>query len=436
MKKLFTGLMCASLAFVLAVAVGLLPARAADTGGAAGGCCADLEERVAELEATTVKKGNRKVSVTVSGFVSHQIMYWNDGTQSDAYIGDGGNMGSRFRFVGTAKITPTVTAGFLYEFGMANNAIGSMNQLNGGDDLGGALSVRQSTVWVEHQALGRLTIGHGSTATDDIVLIDLSGASAAMTADVALFNGGMFLRSGGTLLALTPTIGATWADVLNRRTSFDTARRNSIMWTSPDLVGFQIKAAMGEDDFWDVALRYSGEMAGFRFAAGIGYSVDSDAAGMTMPFGLGSVPAGIDVKVTELKGSGSVLHIASGIFVTGAYGMRETSSSVLSGVGVGISDADFWHVSAGISKNWFGVGRTVAYGEYHEAHGMLGLTIGPFQTDSAARMIGAGLVQHFDNAGMELFLAYKRFEADLETSVGGISFDRWDAIIAGARLTF
>jgi hypothetical protein len=37
-------------------------ARAADLGG---DCCADLEERVAELEATTVRKGNRKVSLTI-----------------------------------------------------------------------------------------------------------------------------------------------------------------------------------------------------------------------------------------------------------------------------------------------------------------------------------------------------------------------------------
>ncbi|MDX2204604.1 MAG: porin, partial [Hyphomicrobiaceae bacterium] len=35
-------------------------AKAADLGG---DCCADLEERVADLEATTVRKGNRKVSL-------------------------------------------------------------------------------------------------------------------------------------------------------------------------------------------------------------------------------------------------------------------------------------------------------------------------------------------------------------------------------------
>ena len=40
---------------------------AADLGG---DCCADLEERVAVLEATTARKGNRKVSLNISGWVN------------------------------------------------------------------------------------------------------------------------------------------------------------------------------------------------------------------------------------------------------------------------------------------------------------------------------------------------------------------------------
>ena len=43
------------------------PVKAADLGG---DCCADLEERVAELEATTVRKGNKKVSITLYGDVN------------------------------------------------------------------------------------------------------------------------------------------------------------------------------------------------------------------------------------------------------------------------------------------------------------------------------------------------------------------------------
>ena len=50
--------------------VAMPSAKAADLGG---DCCADLEERVAELEATTARKGNRKMSLTISGQVNRSI---------------------------------------------------------------------------------------------------------------------------------------------------------------------------------------------------------------------------------------------------------------------------------------------------------------------------------------------------------------------------
>ncbi|MEQ1712804.1 MAG: porin, partial [Hyphomicrobium sp.] len=86
-------------------------ASAADLGG---DCCADLEERVAELEATTARKGNRKVSLTVSGWVAEQVMYWDDGIESNTYVGGVGNtLSSHFQFTGSAKITSDVSAGFV-----------------------------------------------------------------------------------------------------------------------------------------------------------------------------------------------------------------------------------------------------------------------------------------------------------------------------------
>ncbi len=61
------------------------PARAADLGG---DCCADLEERVAELEATTVRKGNKKVSVTVYGKMNRAVLFWDDGAETNVYSVD------------------------------------------------------------------------------------------------------------------------------------------------------------------------------------------------------------------------------------------------------------------------------------------------------------------------------------------------------------
>ena len=65
------GLMKTASGIAIAAAAGLFAtsAMAADL-GIGGNCCADLEERVAELEATTARKGNRVVSLTVYGRVT------------------------------------------------------------------------------------------------------------------------------------------------------------------------------------------------------------------------------------------------------------------------------------------------------------------------------------------------------------------------------
>ncbi len=85
--------------------------NAADLGG---NCCADLEERVAELEATTARKGNRKVSLTISGWVAEQVTFWDDGVESNAYVGGiGTTLGTNVKFTGQAQIAPGWTAGYV-----------------------------------------------------------------------------------------------------------------------------------------------------------------------------------------------------------------------------------------------------------------------------------------------------------------------------------
>src|SRR6476646_12004704 len=139
------------------VAAGLLAgglsagsASAADLGG---NCCADLEERVAELEATTARKGNRRVSLTVSGHVNEAVMWFDDGHERNVYIGTNMIAQTRFRFVGQAKITPDVKAGYLLEIGTEAPSL-SNNNANQDDFSGGVLSIRHSAWWIEHRELG------------------------------------------------------------------------------------------------------------------------------------------------------------------------------------------------------------------------------------------------------------------------------------------
>jgi hypothetical protein len=59
----------------LSVLLATTGAQAADLGG---DCCADLEERIAELEATTARKGNRKYR-SPSPVMLRGDHHWDDG---------------------------------------------------------------------------------------------------------------------------------------------------------------------------------------------------------------------------------------------------------------------------------------------------------------------------------------------------------------------
>ena len=422
-------------------------AKAADLGG---NCCGDLEERVAELEATTARKGNRKVSLSISGYVSHSIMAWDDGGQKDIYIGDGGASSSRFRIKGDAKISADLTAGFLYEFGINNNALGTMNQGAGGDDLGGAVALRDSTVWLRHKSLGMVKIGHGSTATDNLILVDLSGASAAMTPDAALYNGGFGTRLSSLTINGTPIPAVsglltpiTWGQVINGGISFDTARRNHVLYETPTLAGFTVAAAVAENSFWDVGLKYAGEFSGIRVAFGVGRSVDKEVPA----FGLFGLTAR---EISEWKGSASVLHTQTGLFLNAAGGQREINWAVNLGGGHTLSAKDprFWHVTAGWSKNVFGMGSTILFAEYMRADDFVGYSLGGPSINgsvtSDTRMWGIGVVQSIDAAALDVFLTHKRYETDLNLSGtgggGSLTIDAqmydFSATVAGVRIQF
>src|SRR5678815_5508102 len=111
LSKSASGLALLAAAGVFVGGMAVPSAKAADLGG---NCCADLEERIAELEATTARKGNRKVSLTVSGWVGEQVMWWDDGAEQNTYVvGLGSTLASHVKFTGQETISPGWYAGYV-----------------------------------------------------------------------------------------------------------------------------------------------------------------------------------------------------------------------------------------------------------------------------------------------------------------------------------
>src|SRR5262245_17075807 len=174
---------------LIALGAGAPAAKAADLGG---DCCADLEERVAELEATTARKGNRKVSLTISGQVTTSVMAWDDGRTNDVYIVDntvpGGTL---FNLNGSAKISPALSAGFHIQIGLDKGS--RSHQVTATDDDGGqagdtTMVMTLANWYLDHKSLGRLTVGRINTATAGITGIDLGGTSVIANASIGYWQ--------------------------------------------------------------------------------------------------------------------------------------------------------------------------------------------------------------------------------------------------------
>jgi hypothetical protein len=429
--------------------VGIPSAKAADLGG---DCCADLEERVAELEATTARKGNRKVSLTISGQVTTAVMAWSDGNDthgSDAYIVDNTAAGGTFvSFSGDAKINPNLSAGFNITMAMCSGA--RSHHVNQTDDdastpggtcfngAGDSTFVTTLANWyLDSKSLGRVTVGRINTATAGISTIDLGGAGVIANASIGYWQRGMFLAVDDGL------VSGTWTSVLggNAVNGSGLSRANAISYSTPNFGGLSAAAAWGENDIWDVALRYAGEFSGVRLAAGVGYIHNSGGLNEVTP----DNGVAVGPQPNQWKGSASILHVATGLYLTGAYVNQDNDN--------GNPNTTLWYVQGGISKNWTGLGNTTLYGEYSRVHDGIVCGVGSAAciaatgsaadsvTGSEARVWGIGVVQAVDSAAMDLFLSYRQYSADFDSLPGGAFVGRTDyndfnVVMGGARIKF
>jgi hypothetical protein len=462
------------------IAAGLLaiasPAGAGGDTDLGGGCCADLDERVAELEASTARKGNRKVSLVISGQVNRSVLWYDDGHKSDALSVDNTLANTRLRFTGTARIRPTLTAGFHIEIDLnTGSRLHQVNQIDDdgasapltalGDGLGaGGDALPGMTVahwWIEHATYGKVTVGRLYTSSSAAGTMDLGGIGVLANAQPLVWGGGFLLRNGANALSTNDTWGSLscGADAgFGGPYSFDCgyhsmSRRDGVRYDTPTWHGFTASASWGENDFWDAALRYAQEHQDLRVAAALGYRFYRDREPDAVAFS-GGVPVGPlwDSERRMWIGSASILHTPTGLFLNGAYLQYQYRGSnpgeIINGTLLNRPDTTLWHLAGGIRNNWFGIGALALYAELGRVKdGVTGLAadtaftgLGATGTviDSEMRWWGLGVVQNIDSAYMEVYLGYRHYEASATTDgaqiTGGLK--DIDFVQAGARIQF
>ncbi len=409
---MFGGLTKTSSRIAIAAALGMTlggfamsstPVKAADLGG---DCCADLEERVAELEATTVRKGNKKVSLTVSGWVVKYADWWNDGVESNVFIGDKHTtLSSHVQFAGTATIAPGWSGGYTLSLEMrGGNAVGDDSQWNDNSTTGqgflglnifGNQSVLLSYMWIKSDKYGTVNWGELSQATDNVALLpDLSGT--IIESNAVLFDGSFFyLRPKGFPNNAQGLSAITWGNVTNcleagggLGADCNGYPLNGARYDSPTFGGFSLSGGFYEDHIFDIAAKYAQDWGNFKVSAAYGFTENTDEGCITINgntpavaattacgngsfLGGGGAPfQGFKRDVTLNQVGASVLHVPSGLFAYGLYQREENNGTSLTfnlpGFGAvnNQNGTDVWYVKAGIKRTWTPLGATVLFGEW------------------------------------------------------------------------
>ena len=399
-------------------------ASAADLGG---DCCADLEERVATLEATTARKGNRKVSLKIYGHVNQALLIWDDGEDSDAYIVDNDHSSTRIGFKGKAKINSDWSAGYKIEIQFESSSSSNVNATT--DDDSNSISLRKSSMYVKSKQLGKLTWGLDSVATDDVThdAFKYIGLANHARPDAHYIRGFQFRNADGTINATADVGRLCGAASSDNDACFDIgSRRNSIRYDTPTVGGFKLSAAWGEDDFYDVALRYAGEFGGVRIAASVGYAEwDPNNTG-------GNEESASDGE-QSIAGSVSIMHTPTGLFLNGSYRNTEVEYAGVAGD----VDSDSYYIQAGIQQRWNSLGKTTIYGEYANSEDGLLTSAdrsGTGITGSELERWGVGITQNIDAAAMQLYIVYQHHEAEID----GIGADLQDIdnVVIGGTIKF
>jgi Gram-negative porin len=387
-------------------AVTAVKANAADYGG---DCCADLEERVAELEATTVRHANRKISLTISGSVTEAMLFWDDGIESDFNVVLPDPAGAGFTFSGEGKVTSDVSVAFVMAINVrrGNPADGAETFI--ADDgqasalqsykEGQNISVDNQYVSLKSKSAGSVSLGYRNLSYKSFNdgAFDLGGSST-ITNFMSGSSGtaaGLSIRSSDGDFVTSGAVpnGVNWYDVIS---NVGGNKGMSIRYDSPSFAGFTISAAWGEDDTASAGLAYSGKFSETDFTAGIAYQTSNTPNEGPLD----------DERVTV---GASVYNAPSGLYLTGEYNVAygdatdadaDAFNAGLQGLG---RTPESYFVKLGWRKNVNGLGETNVWGSYINSKD---ITIAGVE----AQAFTVGVAQDLDAVGATMFLQYDNRE--------------------------
>jgi hypothetical protein len=312
------------------------------------------------------------------------------------------------------------------------------NSLNPPSGL--SLNTVLSYAWLKSDNWGTLNGGQLNQATDNVGLLpDLSGT--ILEENAVLFVGfGMFVRPSGARNATDLASDFLWRNVTNclggagAGADCNGYPANAFRYDSPIYRGFSMSTSYGEDDMWDIAVKYAADWNDFKISAAYGFSSITDEgcnAGPTIitpqggctgiPFlGGGGFPFQRFRREAEIHQAGiSAIHIPSGLWVYGYFQHENNNGTKFIGPASDANETDVWYIKAGIRRSWTPLGATVIWGDGGQYLDQFsGLCLSPAANPTCIASINTSPFDPSGNATLEL------------VNVTGSSVNRWGVGVA------
>ncbi len=360
-------------------------------------------------------------SWNISGWLNESATYYDDGVSSDVVnSGDNGTtLGSRITLSGSTPLAGTgLSAGFEVILeptslsGVAGNIGGVPVAGTGGDpltvagqsafensnDFGGRIGLLSNNIHVAG-AFGKLTFGTQSMPTDNIAV--LADPSLTLWSSISpVFRGNGFAITG-----LTGGATAAWGSFLQCLgvpglgigLDCNGIYRNGLRYDLPAFGPVSVAVGYANDDVFDVAVKYSGTVAGLTANVHGGYSYNAD----------GGTNVGATDGSDTFQIQAGLMDPNSGIFGAIAYQTEEADG----GPATAANDTDAWWLKVGIKKNWTGYGDTAIgfnYGQYNDQFGgMTGIT------GSEVQRWGLSVDQYF-SSNLIIYGLYRNLSLDVD----------------------
>lgn len=282
------------------------------------------------------------------------------------------------------------------------------------------LDDRFAEVWLGCDKWGRVTLGHGSMATDMTTQLTFSGLESVAGSDFAKWGSGMNFS-----LKNATAPGTSTQNVESAFLDYDGAGRQArVRYDSPEFAGFKLSGAVGNardvdarDRYvTDLALRYNNDnLSNFKLAAALG--------------GFKHSKGDSSKTFSGMSGSVAGMHVPSGANFTLAFGNQKPKEAVGT---PSMKKRKAWFLQLAKKHDFMRHGATNFGLDFSKSQKV---RQGAGGLDNTGKSMALSVSQELKKANSSVYVTYRTFKYS-DKQVPARQYEKLNMVAAGVKVKF